>query len=69
MPAYAVFSVTDQKCATCRFWDGERTIQFSANKPRYVKAVAVSSKCIAQTGRSARHVDRCPKYVRWEKLP
>lgn len=68
MPAYGTFSVTDTKCATCRFWDGERTIDFVAYKPRYIKAVAGPATCIAQNGRIARHVDRCPKYMRWEKL-
>lgn len=69
MPSLGTFSVTDCKCATCRFWDGERSIDFVANKPRYIKAAATPANCLAQPGRVARHIDRCPKYIRWEKLP
>lgn len=69
MSSYGTFAVADEKCATCRFWDGERTIGFVAYKPRYIKAMAGAAKCLVQPGRATRHVNRCSKYIRWEKLP
>lgn len=69
MTAQGTFSVADEKCATCRFWEGERSIVFVAYKPRYIKASAGAAVCQAQRGRVTRHTQWCPKYLRWEKLP
>ncbi|MBR4653639.1 MAG: hypothetical protein IKO72_09780 [Kiritimatiellae bacterium] len=33
----AVYRVEEKKCATCRWWNGERGVEFRANKPFYVK--------------------------------
>ena len=68
MPAHAVFSVTDKKCATCRFWNGVRSITFNKLKPRYVKAEATPAVCLVQSGRKTKHVDHCSKFMIWEKL-
>ena len=46
--AMAVYKITEKKCATCRWWDGQRTIEFRANKPFYVKVDAEAADCMAQ---------------------
>ena len=38
--AMATYRITEKKCATCRWWTGQRTVEFRANKPFYVKVEA-----------------------------
>ena len=45
----AVYRIEDKKCATCRWWNGERGIEFRANKPFYVKVGNSSSTCMAKS--------------------
>jgi hypothetical protein len=68
MSSYGVYKVTDKKCATCSFWSGNRTIDFNANKPKFIKAETGSAKCIAQKGRTPTAGTNCLKWQQWEKL-
>ena len=65
--ATASFRVTDKKCGTCRWWNGERRVEFIANKPYYVKADAGSHPCSAQK-RNCTPNNTCLKFQAWEKL-
>ena len=53
-------SLTDKKCATCRWWQGSRDIQFRDMKPFKVECDAIT----APEAYSA----SCPRWVAWEKL-
>ena len=64
----AVYRVTEKKCATCRWWNGERAIDFRANQPFYVKIVNSSSTCSAKSNGPASAATSCPKWAQWEKL-
>lgn len=68
MDSYNTFKITDKKCATCSYWDGQRTINFVANKPQFVKAKAGSFDCLAQGGQKMRASGHCLKYRIWEKI-
>ena len=48
----AVYRIDERKCATCRWWNGERGIEFRANKPYYVKVASASATCMAKRGTS-----------------
>ncbi len=63
----AVYRITEKKCATCRWWNGERGVEFRANQPYYVKVGNSSSTCIARNG-AASAATVCPKWARWEKI-
>jgi len=65
---YGTYKLTDKKCATCSFWDGTRTIDFVANKPKYIKAESGSFGCMAQSGRQTTAATTCQKYRIWEKI-
>lgn len=62
------YRIKDKKCATCRWWDGGRKIDFVANKPTYIKADSSPGSCLAQSGKSVTASSTCPKYTLWEKL-
>ena len=63
----AVYRVTDKKCATCRWWQGQRGVEMRANQPYYVKVVATPAPCMA--GGQARTPNTvCPRWQRWEKI-
>ena len=64
----AVYRVTDKKCATCRWWNGSRSVEFRANAPYYVKVENSSSTCAAKSNTSASAATVCPKWAVWEKL-
>ena len=65
--ATATYRITEKKCATCRWWDGQRSVEFRANKPFYVKVEAEAADCMAQK-RTPTPGDRCPKWMIWEKI-
>ena len=64
----AVYRVTDKKCATCRWWNGERGIEFRANQPYYVKVGNPNSTCSARGNGAASAATVCPRWTLWEKL-
>lgn len=57
----------DKKCATCRWWQGERQISFWAQKPFKVKCES-KGNCAASKAPKA-YSGACPRWVAWEKLP
>ncbi len=68
MPSVGTYGVKDKKCGTCRWWGGVREVVFSGNKPKYVKAEAVASPCLAQKNKATTPGNTCPKFSTWEKL-
>jgi len=66
--AYGTYRITEKKCATCSYWDGQRTISFVVNKPHYIKAETGSFTCLAQQGKKATAASHCLKYRIWEKI-
>lgn len=66
--SYGTYKLSDRKCATCRYWEGGRKIDFVANKPTYVKAESGSAACIAVNNKNTTAATTCPRYQQWEKL-
>ena len=60
-------NLTDKKCATCRWWQGTRDIQFWNKKPFKVECDA-KGDCMAIKGPRP-YSSTCPRWVAWEKLP
>ena len=68
MASVAAYPVHQRKCATCSYWEGRRTIEFVAHKPRYIKAEAGNYDCMAQSGKKISANNYCLKFNVWEKL-
>ena len=64
----ASYRIAEKKCATCRWWNGERGIVFIANKPYYVKVGNSGSTCMAKGNRSSSAANTCLKWSAWEKI-
>ena len=64
----AVYRIEEKKCATCRWWNGERGIEFHMNRPFYVKVGNSNSTCMAKSNGPASAATTCPKWTRWEKI-
>ena len=60
-------NLTDKKCATCRWWQGERNIQFWNKKPFKVECDA-KGDCMSIKAAKP-FSSSCPRWVAWEKLP
>ena len=60
-------NLTDKKCATCRWWQGERGIQFWNKKPFKVECDA-KGDCMSIKAPKP-YSSSCPRWVAWEKLP
>lgn len=69
MPAYSTFKVTDQKCATCQFFQGNRRFGMQAYKPFYVYADAGQTPCLVNTKRMTTCNSRCPQWQKWNQIP
>ena len=59
--------LNDKKCATCRWWQSERDIQFWNKKPFKVECEA-KGDCMAIKAPKF-YSGTCSKWVPWEKLP
>jgi hypothetical protein len=68
MTAYMSFRVTDKKCATCGFFQGNRRFGTQANKPFYVYADSGSTFCSLNPKRKVTATDRCLSWQKWEKI-
>ena len=64
----AVYRIEEKKCATCRWWNGDRVVEFRANRPFYVKVGKPSSTCMARSNGPASAATTCPRWARWEKI-
>ena len=63
----ALYRTVEKKCATCRWWQGQRGVDQRANQPYYVKVVAESGACMAG-GQARTPATVCPRWARWEKI-
>ena len=66
--ASATYNVKEKKCATCSYWNGERSIEFSANKPWLIKIIVGNSVCIAEKNKKVTPGQTCNKWKLWEKI-
>jgi len=65
----AVYRITEKKCATCRWWNGGRQVDFNGgSNPVYVKVGNSNATCVAKSNVSASAATNCPRWMRWEKL-
>ena len=65
----ANYRLTEKKCATCRWWNGERGINFNGgSRPQYVKVENSNSTCAAKNNSPASAATSCPRWTRWEKI-
>ena len=61
-------SITDKKCATCRWWQGNREIFFWNKKPFKVECDNTGD-CPALKASNKSAASSCSHWVKWEKLP
>lgn len=65
----AVYRLAEKKCATCRWWNGDRSIYFNGgNTPYGVRVENSNSTCAAKNNGPASAATSCPRWTRWEKL-
>ncbi len=64
----SVYRVTEEKCATCRWWQGARGIEMRNYQPFYVKVAAAPSACMALNGQAKTPATTCPRWSKREKL-
>ncbi len=64
----AYYRIAEKKCATCRWWNGPRGIEFRANKPYYVKVDNSNSTCMAKKNATSSAVNTCLRWAAWEKI-
>ena len=64
----AEYRIEERKCATCRWWNGGRGVEFRMNRPYYVKVGNSNSTCMAKSNGQASAATICPKWMRWEKI-
>jgi len=56
-------------CASCRWWNGSRTIDFNGGStPRYIKAEVGLFDCLAHKSKRTAATS-CPRFMKWERLP
>jgi hypothetical protein len=68
MTSYGIYRINENKCATCAFWGGPRSVECRANKPFYINAQTGNYDCLVQKGKKTSSVYRCLKYLLWEKV-
>lgn len=57
-------------CATCEYWENERTLHFQNNQLYAVMHSPRQGHCLAQNNvLMTGFVNACPAYKRWHKLP
>lgn len=64
----AVYRVTEKKCATCRWWQGARGLEFRNYQPFYVVVEAGPAPCMALKGQQKTPATTCSRWSKWEKL-
>ena len=60
--------IKDRRCATCRWWNGERMVGFVNNRPFYVEVGNSNSTCSAKRNGQANASSYCHMWALWEKL-
>jgi len=61
----AVYRITEKKCATCRFWNGDRRPEFRGNRLFQVKVAGSAAPCMAKANATT-PACYCP---RWQVAP
>ena len=64
----ATYNITGKHCATCRYWNGERGIEFCGNRPYRVKVGNTTSTCMAKSNTRASAGTVCSRWAQWEKI-
>ncbi len=59
--------LTDKKCATCRWWQGDREVIFWSRKPFKVECDAQGMCPSCKQNKT--YSFSCRNWVPWEKLP
>lgn len=62
-----LISITDKRCATCRWWPGTREVKFMSQRPFKVKTDG-NARCQAK-GTTCSGGNACSRWAKWEKLP
>ena len=64
--AYRV-NLNEKKCATCRYWEGERQIFFWNRKPVAVDALVPCASCPVRRNKTSPGTS-CSTWQPWEKI-
>ena len=59
--------IADRRCATCRWWPGEREVKFMSQRPYKVQSVG-NARCQAK-GTLSSGANACSRWSKWEHLP
>ena len=59
--------LNDKKCASCRWWQGEREVIFWSKKPFKVECDAKGVCPVVKSPKA--YSATCSKWLKWEKLP
>ena len=66
--AKTLVSLDAHRCATCRWWLGEREIKFMSQRPFKVQSTG-NSRCQAKGIAVSGGQSPCSKWTKWERLP
>ena len=64
----AVYRVSEKKCATCRWWQGARSVELRGYQPYYVKVEAGPAPRMALKGKQKSAATTCPRWRKGENL-
>lgn len=65
--AKTLVSLDARRCATCRWWPGDREIKFMSQRPFKVQATG-NARCQAK-GIACSGNNGCSKWSKWVQLP
>lgn len=68
MSSFGTFRVTDKKCATCNFYEGERHIELRNYEPYYVKADSGNTPCPVNHDRMVSGAYHCSSWRIWVSI-
>ncbi|MBQ9431969.1 MAG: hypothetical protein IJU44_10510 [Kiritimatiellae bacterium] len=62
--------ISHKKCATCRWWHGERELVFIGRDPKFVRlpVMVASAPCEAWPVKKFSGAMTCMRWSKWEKL-
>ncbi len=66
--AFGTFRVTDKKCATCSYYQGNRDIKMNANKPFYIYAEIGYSACAINKSKQVLSNYKCLSWHLWPQI-
>ena len=65
--AKTLVSIDARRCATCRWWPGEREIKFMSQRPFKVQSTG-NARCQAKGIAASGGQSPCSKWTKWERL-